>query len=218
MVQPIRFRETVRQTAIGERRYVRFLEGRGHFAHLQLQLTPTPATPCAITRSPGLVIPDACYAAARDAVLATLKSGPLGQFPMHGFQVEMTTATYVERYSHPAAFAAVASMAFDDALGLAKPVIIEPWIGLRLRVERNSAEMVLATLARWIGEVSLTVSLSDYFVLKVEIPHRVLDRLSLALGVRRAETFPLAPERLYRTVSGPVFPTGKQASDLDDWT
>ena len=42
---------------------------------------------------------------------------------MYGFQVEMTTATFVERYSHPAAFAAVASVAFDDALGLAKPVI-----------------------------------------------------------------------------------------------
>ena len=218
MVEPIRFRETVRQTAIGERRYVRFLEGRGHFAHLQLQLKPTPATPCAITRSPGLIIPDKCYAAAKDAVQAKLKSGPLGHFPMDAFQVEFTNATHLARYSHPEAFAAVASMAFDDALGRAKPVIIEPWIGLRLRVEPNSAQMVFATLARLIGEISLTVSLSKYFVLKVEIPHRVLNRLRLALGVRRFETFPLPPERLYRIISGPVFPTDGQASNHEDWT
>jgi elongation factor G len=218
MVQPIQFRETIRQTAIGERRYVRFLEGSGHFAHLQLQLKPMPATPCAITRSPGLIIPDACYAAARDAVQARLKSGLLGQFPMDAFQVEFTNATYLVRYSHPEAFAAVASMAFDDALGRAKPVIIEPWIGLRLRVERNSAQVVLATLARLLGEISLTVSLSDYFVLKVEIPQRVLNRLRLALGVRLLETFPLPPERLYRIISGPVFPTDEQAPNRDDWT
>jgi len=27
------FRETIQRTAIGERKYIRFLEGRGHFAH-----------------------------------------------------------------------------------------------------------------------------------------------------------------------------------------
>jgi translation elongation factor EF-G len=137
---------------------------------------------------------------------------------MDAFQVQFTNATYRKRYSNPEAFAAVASMAFDDALGRAKPVITEPWIGLRLRVEPNSAPMVLATLARLIGEISLTVSLSDHFVLKVEIPHRVLNGLRLALGVRRLETFPLPPERLYRTLSGPVFPADEQAPNLDDWT
>jgi translation elongation factor EF-G len=113
---PIAFRETILQAAVGERKYIRYFEGRGHFAHLKVQLLPRPGELCALTRVPTLEIPEECYHAARAAIVRRLESGPIRHLPMHGLEVQFLAGTFMPRYSYPEAFALAAQMAFDDAL------------------------------------------------------------------------------------------------------
>ena len=128
----IAYRETIRRTVIGERKYIRYFDRRGHFAHVRLELVPRPGQPPAISRADDLPLSDACYHAARAALFRKLEQGPLRRCPMTALEARLLAATYLERFSYPEAVAQAACMAFDDAVFRADPTILEPWIGIRL--------------------------------------------------------------------------------------
>ena len=75
-------RESIRRTAIGERKYIRHFDGRGHFAHLALKVSPAPGPDYAIDRERSLAIPEPCYLAARQAIAEAMLHGPLRRLPM----------------------------------------------------------------------------------------------------------------------------------------
>jgi hypothetical protein len=82
----IGYKETIQRAAIGDRKYIRFFDGRGHFAHLRLQLTPRPGEFCVVTKSDNLEIPEPCYNAARAATFRRLEYGPIHHYPMFGIE------------------------------------------------------------------------------------------------------------------------------------
>ena len=130
----IGYRETIQRVAIGDRKYVRFIDGRGHFAHLRLQVTPGPGEFCVVTKSDGLEIPEPCYNAARASTFRRMECGPIHHYPMFGIEVQMVGGTYLPKYSHPQAFGFAAEMAFDEAVVHAGLLVMEPWIGVTLSV------------------------------------------------------------------------------------
>ncbi|MBB6146531.1 translation elongation factor EF-G [Silvibacterium bohemicum] len=215
---PIAFRETVRSAAVGERKYIRHFEGRGHFAHLKLQLLPVPGHACSVTCVPELSLPEDCYHAVRAALFSRLDCGPAARYPMHGVEVRLLEATHLPRHSHPEAFALAAGMAFDEALLAASPVILEPWTGLRLNVEQNALVEVLGTLTMLIGNVDVSVSFTETFVLKVEIPRGLLPRICQMLGLCRPLTFSLPASREYRPLQGAAANDDRTRPGFEDWT
>src|SRR3984957_18617835 len=108
------YRETIRRAAFGDRKYIRYFAGRGHFAHLRLQLIPCPGELCRVTTSDGLEIPELCCAAAQASILKKFEAGPLGSYPMLGLEARIIGGTFLPKYSHAEAFARAASMAFDE--------------------------------------------------------------------------------------------------------
>lgn len=214
----IAFRETVQRASVGERKYIRYFDGRGHFAHLKLQLVPRSGESCSITRSPELNIPEDCYHAARTAIARKLDAGPIAHLPMHGLEVRLLGGTYLECHSSPEAFAIAASMAFDDALTLALPVVLEPWTMLRLRVEDDVLTSVLQKLTRLVGLVNASISQSEIFVLDVEIPVRLLRPICQTLGLRYPRTSALPASRQYRPLQGSLPPEIHPQAGFGEWT
>jgi elongation factor G len=137
------YRETITRNAIGERKYVRYFDGRDHFAHLRIELTPRPGQLPSVSAAPDLQLPADCYHAARAAFFKKMERGPARGYPLIGLEVRLLSATHLPAYSHPEAFAAVACMALDEALIYAQPIVIEPWVGLCLRVERHALTATL---------------------------------------------------------------------------
>jgi hypothetical protein len=43
------YRETIRHSSVGERKYIRYFDGRGHFGHVSLLLTLPPGAPCSVS-------------------------------------------------------------------------------------------------------------------------------------------------------------------------
>jgi elongation factor G len=211
------YRETITRRSVGERKYVRHFDGRGHFAHLCLELVPRVGHLPSVTASEGLEIPDDCFHAARVALLRRIERGPIRGFPLIGLEVRLLAATYLTAYSQPDAFAAAASMALDEAMIQASPILLEPWIGLRLRIEGYALSATLDTLTTLLGVVRAEIYRGAYFLLETEIPVRLTRRVALALGLSRLETYPLPEGSRYRTLSGPL---EQVVSDdaLEDWT
>ena len=195
-------RESIRRAAIGERKYIRHFDGRGHFAHLVLRVSPAPGPACSITRDHSLTIPEGCFAAARDALAASLRQGPLCRLPMWGVSIVCVAGTYLERFSYPEAFAVAARMALDDAFARAKPIVMEPWTGALLRVDRRALGSVLDTLSSLLGTFQVEVVRQDFFTLRLQFPLRLAPAVQSAFQLRRLERIPLPPEQAYRPVEG----------------
>jgi elongation factor G len=211
------YRETIARSAVGERKHVRYFDGRGHFAHLQIEILPRPGQLPTVTTGHSLRLPADCVHTARAALLRKMDRGPIHGFPMIGLEVRLLAATYFPAYSYPEAFAAAASMALDEAMIQASPMVVEPWIGLRLRVEDQALSATLNTLTKFLGLVRAEISFGTYFVLDTEIPATLKQRVASALGLSRPETYGLPKSECYRPLSGPVDPPASQDS-LEDWT
>ena len=215
------YRETIRRAALGDRKYIRYFAGRGHFAHLRLQLIPCPGEPCRVTKSEGLEIPELCCDAARASILKKFEAGPLGSYPMLGLEARIVGGTFLPKYSHAEAFARAASMAFDEAMADASPVFVERWCGFVLRVDPDAIRQTLETLTSLLDDVPASFSrnsLKECFVIRAQAPVRLLVELRQIFSLRRIETFPLPIEQQYR-VTSKFPPQGqKQSSELDDWT
>jgi elongation factor G len=211
------YRETITRCAVGERKYVRRFNGRGHFAHLRVELRPQAGLLPSVTAADGLELPADCYHAARVALFKKFERGPIRGFPLIGFEVRLLAATCLPAYSYSDAFGAVASMAWDEAMIQASPNILEPWVGLRLRVEDHAFSSTFETLTKFLGTVRTEISLGAYFLLETEIPVRLKPKVASALGLAQSETYPLPESSRYRPLSGPL---DQQTSDdaLGDWT
>jgi elongation factor G len=211
------YRETITQRAVGERKYVRHFNGHGHFAHLRVELRPQAGHLPSVTAADGLELPADCYHAARIALFKKFERGPIRGFPLIGFEVRLLAATCLPAYSYPDAFGAVASMAWDDAMIQACPNILEPWVGLRLRVEDHALSATLETLTKYLGTVQIEISLGAYFLLETEIPVRLKPKVASALGLTRPDTYPLSEVDRYRPISGPLDQLTSHDA-LEDWT
>ncbi len=108
-------------------------------------------------------------------------------------------------------------MALDEAMIHASPVVLEPWVGVRLRVEGHALSTALDTLTKFLGLVRAEISLGACFLLETEIPARLKRRVASALGLERLDTYPLAEARRYRPLSGPLDQEISQDA-LGDWT
>jgi translation elongation factor EF-G len=151
------FRESIRIASVGERKYVRYFDGRGHFAHLRLELTPDDGSAVTILRSEELSIPDACWTAAETALSETAQRGSLCGLPCCGFSIRVIGGTHLARYSYPAAFAIVAGMALEDSLRRAMRVVVEPWCEVVLRTQGQWLEALSRRIHQTLGETALTV-------------------------------------------------------------
>jgi translation elongation factor EF-G len=215
------YKETIQRAAIGDRKYVRYYDGRGHFAHVRLHLIPCPGNLRLVTKSNSFEIPEPCYDAARTSILRKLDSGPIHCYPMIGLEVRMLAATFLPKYSYPEAFARAASMAFDEAIRGASPIVIERWSGFILRVDPNAVKETLETLTGVLGEVPASISFStskQYFVIRAQAPVRLLSMFKEVFTLRRLETYLLPEDQQYREMIDLPPKERPQSSSLDEWT
>ncbi len=215
------YKETIQRAAIGDRKYVRYYDGRGHFAHVRLHLIPCPGNLRLVTKSDNLEIPEPCYDAARASILRKLDSGPIHCYPMIGLEARMLAATFLPKHSYPEAFARAASMAFDEAVHGASPIVIERWSGFILKVDPNAVKETLETLTVVLGEVPASISFNtskQYFVIRAQAPVRLLSTFKEVFYLQRLETYLLSEDQQYREMTDLPPKDRRQNSSLDEWT
>ncbi len=124
----VAYKETIRQAAKAEGRYIRQTGGRGQYGHVVLILEPLP-------RGSGIEfedeitggdIPREFIAPVEAGIREAAESGVLAGYPVVDFRARLVDGSYHEVDSSEIAFKIAGSMAFKDAISRAKPVLLEP--------------------------------------------------------------------------------------------
>jgi elongation factor G len=124
----VAYRETISSTAEVNNKYVKQTGGRGQYAHTVMQLEPLPPGSGweFESRIVGGNIPREYIPAVEKGVQEALGSGVLAGFPIIDLKVLLLDGSYHEVDSSEMAFKICASIAVKDAVGKAKPVLLEP--------------------------------------------------------------------------------------------
>ncbi len=144
----VAYKETIRQPARGEGRFIRQTGGRGQYGHAVVEIEPLPRGNGFefVDRITGGVIPREFIKPVEDGVREAMESGVLAGYPMVDVRVTLVDGSYHEVDSSELAFKIAGSLAFKDAARKAKPVLLEPV--MRVEVTTPEAYMgdVLADL------------------------------------------------------------------------
>lgn len=212
------YRETIVRSSVGERKYVRYFDGRGRFAHLRVELLPRPGELPSVTAADGLELPADCYHAVRAALFKKIDRGPIRGFPMIGLQVRLLAATYLPAYSYPEAFAAAASMALDEAMIHASPIITHRALGWSAASGRRSCALRNSRYAHKVAGPREGRDISwRAFSPRDGSPGQAQPKSGFGSRFSSSGHLSLPEAKRYRPLSGPLDQETSQ-DVLEDWT
>ena len=124
----VAYRETIRQTAQAEGKYIRQSGGRGQYGHCWLRVEPLETGKGYEFEDEikGGVIPGEFIKPINRGAFEASQSGVLAGYPMVDVKVVVYDGSFHDVDSSEAAFKIAGSMAFKEATRHAKPVILEP--------------------------------------------------------------------------------------------
>ena len=124
----VAYRETIRQAAKAEGRYVRQTGGNGQYGDCWIEITPAePGAGYSFSNDTvGGSIPKEFIQPIDNGIREAAKNGPLGGFEVVDFHVSVYDGSYHEVDSSEVAFKIAGSMAFKAAVAKANPVLLEP--------------------------------------------------------------------------------------------
>ncbi|MDR7462263.1 MAG: elongation factor G, partial [Armatimonadota bacterium] len=144
----VAYKETIRQPARGEGRFIRQTGGRGQYGHAVVEIEPLPRGSGFefVDRITGGVIPREFIKPVEDGVREAMESGVLAGYPVVDVRVTLVDGSYHEVDSSELAFKIAGSLAFKDAARKAKPVLLEPVMKVEVTTPEAYMGDVLADL------------------------------------------------------------------------
>ncbi len=130
----VAYKETIRNPAEAEGRYIKQTGGRGQYGHCWLRVEPLPPGGGFVFKDEirGGVIPREFIPAVRAGVEEALQEGPLAGYPVVDVKVVLYDGSYHEVDSSEIAYKIAGSMAIKEALKKAKPILLEPIMKLEI--------------------------------------------------------------------------------------
>ncbi|MBI2459293.1 MAG: elongation factor G [Parcubacteria group bacterium] len=124
----VAYRETIKQAAEAEGKYIKQSGGRGQYGHCWLRVEPNEAGQGFefLDEVKGGTIPREYIPAVEKGVKEALDKGILAGYPIVDIKVAVLDGSYHEVDSSEAAFKIAGSIAFKQACRKAEPVILEP--------------------------------------------------------------------------------------------
>ncbi|NLG85520.1 MAG: elongation factor G [Firmicutes bacterium] len=140
----VAYRETIRQPARAQGKFVRQTGGRGQYGDVWLEIAPLPPGSGLVFKNEivGGVVPREFIPAVETGVREASQNGPLAGFPVVDVEVRLVDGSYHEVDSSELAFKIAGSLAFREAVKLGAPVLLEPI----MRVE-------IVTPEEYLGEI-----------------------------------------------------------------
>ena len=124
----VAYKETIKQPARAEGRYIRQTGGRGQYGHVVLQVEPLErgAGIEFVDKITGGRIPREFISPVEAGIREAAESGILAGYPMVDFRATLLDGSYHEVDSSEMAFKIAASLGFKEAVRKAQPILLEP--------------------------------------------------------------------------------------------
>ncbi len=144
----VSYRETITQRAEGEGLFERQVGGRTHFGHVWLEVEPLPAGGGflfeSVTRA--RVLPPEFVEAVKRGCHEAMEGGVLAGYRLVDVKVRLLGAELNEETSSELAFKVASTMAFNQAVEVAGPVLLEPVMDLETVVPETYTGEVMGDL------------------------------------------------------------------------
>jgi elongation factor G len=221
----IPFRETITAKAEGHSRHKKQTGGAGQFGEVYLRVEPLP-------RGSGFqfedavkggVIPNQFIPAVEKGIQQVLTSGPIAGYPMHDIRVTVYDGKHHPVDSKEVAFIAAGRKAFLDAIGKARPIVLEPVVNVEILCPDANMGDITGDLSSRRGAVSGTEALqAGTAVIRGHVPLSELNgyanRLKSVTGGQGSYSMELShydpvPPQLQSTLAAEYAKTRKQAED-----
>ncbi|MFH0803898.1 MAG: elongation factor G, partial [Candidatus Tagabacteria bacterium] len=162
----VAYKETITEESEAEGKYIRQSGGRGQYGHVRIRLEPKErgAGFEFINSIRGGIIPQEFISPIEKGIKEAMERGVVAGFPLVDFSVELYDGSYHEVDSSEMAFKIAGSIALQEGVRRAKPILLEPI----MKVEAVMPEKFLGDV---VGDINSKrghiVSMADRFNIKV---------------------------------------------------
>ena len=153
----VAYRETITQPAPGKEIYKKQTGGRGQFGHVELEIEPAPGEGFVFeNKITGGAIPKEYIKPVENGVRDALERGFLAGYELVDIRVRLVFGNYHEVDSDERSFHIAGSLAFQDAVRKAKPVLLEPIMRIEVVTPDDYMGAVNGDLMRRRGQIEKT--------------------------------------------------------------
>jgi elongation factor G len=168
----VAYRETVRQKAEAQGRFVRQTGGRGQYGDVWFDLEPAEAGSGVVfeNKLKGPAIPREYVPAVEKGVREAAETGVLAGYPVVDIKVALTDGSYHEVDSSEMAFKIAASMGFKEGCRKAKPVLLEPVMDVEVVCPSEYQGAVVGDLNSRRGKIIAMEARAGAQVIRANVP------------------------------------------------
>jgi elongation factor G len=156
------YRETITAKAEGHHRHKKQTGGAGQFGEVFLKIEPLPRGSGFefVDQVKGGAIPNTLIPAVKKGVEHVLAEGPVAGFPLQDVRVIVYDGKYHPVDSKEVAFVSAGKKAFLDAIAKARPIVLEPIVGVEINCPASTMGDVTGDLSSRRGQVTGTNTLT----------------------------------------------------------
>ena len=168
----VAFKETIKSKAEAEGKYIRQSGGRGQYGHCWLRVEPREAGTGFefIDEVKGGIIPKEYIPAIEKGVKEALDKGVLAGYPIVDVACEVYDGSFHEVDSSEAAFKIAGSMAFQEAMRRAHPILLEPIMKLEIITPEQYMGDVIGNLSSKRARINEMKDRGNIKVIDGEVP------------------------------------------------
>ncbi|MCA1592596.1 MAG: elongation factor G [Acidobacteria bacterium] len=150
----VAYRETITRPAPGKEVYKRQTGGRGQFGHVEIEIEPAPGEGFVFeNKITGGVIPREFIKPTEEGIRDALERGYLAGYELVDIKVRLVFGSYHEVDSDERSFHIAGSLAFQDAVKKAHPVLLEPIMRVEVVTPEEYMGAVNGDLNRRRGQI-----------------------------------------------------------------
>jgi len=168
----VAYKETIKEFAEAEGKYIRQSGGRGQYGHVWLKVAPKNRGEGIefIDEIKGGIIPKEFIPAVKKGVAEATDKGVLAGYPMVDMEVRLYDGSFHEVDSSEVAFKIAGSIALQEASRRAKPVLLEPIMRLEVIVPGDFFGDTIGDLSARRGKIEETKERLDMKVIDATVP------------------------------------------------
>jgi elongation factor G len=169
----VAYRETIRQTATAEGKFVRQSGGRGQYGHVHITVEPLEPGGTGfefVNKIVGGTIPREYIKPVEKGVKESLENGILAGYPVVDVKVTLFDGSFHEVDSSEMAFKVAGSMAIKNASQKAKPVLLEPVMGIEVVTPEDYMGDVIGDLNSRRGKIQTMNQRANVRVVSAQVP------------------------------------------------
>jgi len=165
------YRETIRQEAECEGKYIRQSGGRGQYGHVWLRFEPNHGKGFEFVDAVvGGVVPREYIKPTMEGLKEALERGLLAGYPVVDLKATLFDGSYHDVDSSEAAYRIAASLALREAAKKCDPVILEPIMKIEVTVPEQYYGDVIGDIARRRGQMTGEAQRGNAKVIDAEVP------------------------------------------------